>query len=107
MDEKRYHAAADDTLMHCYDQLEAAFEEGALDDLDMQGGILTIKALSGRIYLLSKHAPSQQLWYASPILGGLHFSYNETNQSWDLADNRSLYDVLRGDLSNENIAVIL
>jgi iron donor protein CyaY len=107
MDEKRYHAIADATLIHCYDQLEDAFEDELLDDLDVQGGILTIKAISGRTYLLTKHAPSLQLWYASPILGGLHFSFNEGEQYWALPDGRTLYEVLRGELKNEAVAVVL
>jgi len=107
MDEKRYHAIADATLMHCYDQLEDAFEAGVLDDLDLQGGILTITALGRRIYLLTKHAPSLQLWYASPILGGLHFIFNEGDQRWKLPDNRTLYEVLSAELKNENVEVVL
>lgn len=105
MDEKHYHPVANATLMHIYDQLEDAFEAAKLDDLDLQGGILTIAARSGRTYLLTKHAPSLQIWYASPILGGLHFSYNEHAQCWALPDNRTLYDVLRAELKNENVEV--
>ena len=68
MDEKRYHAVADATLMHCFDQLEDAFESGTIDELELQGGILTIRSLSARTYLLTKHVPSLQLWYASPSM---------------------------------------
>jgi iron donor protein CyaY len=107
MDEKRYHAAADATLMHCFDQLEDAFDAGSLDDLELQNGILTIHANSGRTYLLTKHAPSHQLWYASPMLGGLHFSYHEGEQHWHLPDGRTLYDILRAELHAETITVIL
>jgi iron donor protein CyaY len=107
MDDKRYQAAADATLMHCYDQLEDAFEDGRLDDLDVQGGILTINTLSGRTYLITKHAPSQQLWYASPVLGGLHFSYHEGEQHWALPDGRTLNEVLRSELKNEGVEVVL
>lgn len=107
MDEKLYHTLADAPLAHCLDQLEAAFEEGALEDLDLQGGILTLRTPSGRTYLLSKHAPSQQLWYASPTLGGLHFSYSTTTECWHLPDGRTLYDILRAELQDENIKVIL
>jgi iron donor protein CyaY len=107
MDEKHYHAMADATLAHCYDRLEDAFEEGALDDLDYQGGILTIKAPSGRTYLLTKHAPSLKIWYASSILGGLHFSFNDTAQHWALLDGRTLYAVLREELKDEGVAVML
>lgn len=107
MDEKRYHAIADATLMHCYDQLEDAFEAGAIDELDLQGGILTIRSIRERTFLLTKHAPSLQLWYASPILGGLHFSFNEGAQRWQLPDGRLLYDILRAEMRDEEIAVVL
>ena len=107
MDEKRYHAIAEATLMHCYDQLEDAFEAGALDELELQGGILTIGCASQRIYLLSKHAPSLQLWYASPLLGGLHFSFDEQAQHWHLPDGQRLYDILRNEMNNEQVMVVL
>lgn len=107
MDEKRYHAIADATLMHCFDQLEDAYEAGTLEDLALEGGILTITALSGRVYLLSKHAPSLQLWYASPVLGGLHFTFDEGEKRWHLPDGRLLYALLREEMHNESVAVVL
>jgi frataxin-like iron-binding protein CyaY len=102
-----YHAIADATLMHCYDQLEDAYEAGTLDDLDLQGGILTISTVGRRTYLLTKHAPSLQLWYASPNLGGLHFTFDEGEQRWLLPDKRWLYEILRGELNAEQVEVVL
>jgi CyaY protein len=107
MDEKRYHAVADATLMHCFDQLDDAFEAGSVDELELQGGILTIQPLSGRTYIVSKHAPSMQLWYASPMLGGLHFTFDEGEKCWMLPDGRKLYEVLRSELQRESIEVVL
>ncbi|MES2984008.1 MAG: iron donor protein CyaY [Pseudomonadota bacterium] len=107
MDEKRYHAIADATLMHCYDQLEDAFEAGAIDELELQGGILTIKTMSGRTYLATKHAPSMELWFASPVSGGLHFTFNESDQRWQLPNGTLFYELLRGELLAENIEVVL
>jgi len=107
MDETRYHAIADATLMHCYDQLEDAFESGAIEELELQGGILTIQPLSGKIYLLSKHAPSRQLWLASPASGGLHFTFHEGEQHWHLPDSTLLYALLRRELAAEGIDVVL
>lgn len=107
MDETRYHAIADATLMHCFDQLERAYEAGRLDELELEGGILTIKPASGRIYLVSKHAPTLQLWYASPVSGGLHFRFEEANQRWALPDERTLYDVVRSELKSEGVEVVL
>ncbi len=107
MDEKRYHAIADATLAHCFDQLDDAYESGAIADLDLQGGILSIHLYPNRTYLLSKHAPTLQLWYASPISGGLHFSFIEGQQHWQLPDGRLMYDILRTELKSEGIEVVL
>jgi len=107
MDETRFHAIADATLAHCFDQLEDAFEAGEIEELELQGGILTIVTGTGRTFLVSKHSPSRQLWLASPVSGGLHFSFVEQEQCWRLPDGSNLYDLLRAELSAEQIAVVL
>jgi len=107
LDETRYHAIADATLMHCFDQLEDAFEGGAIEELELQGGILTIQTLDGETFLLTKHSPSRQLWLASPRSGGLHFSFNHQEQSWLLPNGQQLYELLRRELAACGIAVVL
>ena len=107
MDEKRYHMIADATLEHCFDQLEDAFDAGSLDELELEGGILTIKSMTDRTFLVTKHAPSGQLWLASPVSGGLHFRFDETEQQWHLPDGRKLYDVLRAEMKAEGVEVVL
>lgn len=103
MDETRYHSVADAALDHCFNRLETAFESGVIDDLELQDGILTITA-ADRTYILSKHAASSQLWYASPTLGGLHFRLHE-NGRWQLPDGRTLYEVLSSDLATFEVAL--
>lgn len=107
MDEKHYHAIADATLMHCFDQLDDAYEKGTLDELELESGVLTIKTMTGRSFVLSKHGPSMQLWFASPISGGLHFRLNESERCWELPDGRTLYEVVRSDLKQEAVEVVL
>lgn len=107
MDETLYHTIADATLMHCYDQLDDAFECGAIDDIELQNGILSILTASGVTLIVSKHTPSRQIWLASPVLGGLHFSYDVGAQHWALPDTRALYDVLRSELATHNVTVVL
>lgn len=107
MDEKHYHAIADATLMHCFDQLDDAYDKSELDDLEMEQGVLTIKTMTGRSFVLSKHAPSMQLWFASPLSGGHHFRFNEAEQLWQLPDGRKLYEVMRADLKHEGVEVVL
>ncbi|MFM9890761.1 MAG: iron donor protein CyaY [Rickettsiales bacterium] len=107
MDETLYHTIADATLMHCFDQLEQAYDNGALDDLELDGGILTLITPGNKTFLLTKHAPSRQLWLASPLSGGLHFSYAEGEHYWHLPDGRKLYELLRGELASQGIEVVL
>lgn len=107
MDEKHYHAVADATLAHCFDRLDEAYVTGKLDELELQAGILTIRTLGGTTYILSKHAPTQQLWYASANLGGLHFRFDEGVQHWQLPDGRMLYDTLAAEMASESITVSL
>lgn len=107
MDDKHYHAIADATLMHFFDQLDDAYDKGSLDELELEGGVLMIKTMTGRSFVLSKHAPSLQLWFASPISGGLHFRFNEAERFWALPDGRTLYDVVRDDLKHEGVVVVL
>jgi iron donor protein CyaY len=107
MDETRYHAIADATLMHCHDQLEEAYDAGLLDELDLAGGILTIITASGRTYLVTKHSPSLQVWYASPVTGGHHFRFDDAGQQWQLPGGTTLYDMLVAELAAESVKVIL
>ncbi len=107
MDEKHYHRLADMTLTECFDKLDAAYENGALEELELEGGILTITTPTRRTYVISKHAPTRQIWYASPTLGGLHFSYHDATNSWKLADGRELASTVAGDLKGESVEVAL
>lgn len=107
MDETRYHTIVDATLLHCYDQLEPAFDSGAIDDLDLHDGILTIVTLSNTTLIINKHTASRQIWLASPRLGGLHFSYDAIHQQWHLPDGTLFYDLLRRELATHSIEVIL
>ncbi len=110
MSEAQFHAVANATLLHIYDQLEPAFDEELLDELeyDEGTGILTIALPDGRTFILSKHTPSGQLWWASPISGGLHFHYHDGTREWQLDDERRLKDVIRQELEKAaEITVVL
>lgn len=100
LDEHHFHAIANATLMHIADRLDEAYEDGTLDELDHDegAGILTIITAQNTTFVLSKHGPSRQLWLASPISGGLHFDYDQNEQTWLLPDARPLKSVLSADL---------
>lgn len=88
--ETEFHRYADATLSALFDQLESAYESGSLEDLELQDGVLTITTEGGKIFVVSKHAASGQIWLASPLTGGLHFSYEDSSGEWILADGTLL-----------------
>lgn len=100
LEESRFHALANATLMHINDQLEQAYDTGQLDELDLDegGGLLTIITPDDVTFVINKHAPSGQIWLASPLSGGLHFDFDEQAQEWRLSDGRTLKAILAGDL---------
>ncbi len=106
MDDTTYHRLADQTLAHLADALEAAYDDGKLEDLELEGSVLTIITAAERTLVVSKHAPSQQIWLASRQSGGLHFSAGE-NGGWQLSDGRTLDAVLAHELAHDGIAVTL
>lgn len=95
MDESQFHRQADGTLDAIALALETADGDGSLD-VELAGGVLTIVFPSGKQLVLSKHAPSRQLWLSSPLSGGLHFPWN--GQSWQIADGAGLIEQLAQEL---------
>lgn len=93
-DEGDFHRAADRLIVEYADRIEAADEAGVLE-CDIVAGVLTVKGKRAT-WVISKHAPSKQIWLASQISGGLHFEWRDG--SWQLADGRVLSDVLANEL---------
>ncbi len=92
-----FSVVADATLNRLVNTAESLDEEGLLD-VELAGSVLTIIFPSGPQFVINKHTPSQQIWLASPLSGGLHFSYDETAQAWVLPDGRWLDTLLRAEL---------
>lgn len=101
--DSQFQAMASATLSQLYDALEPAYESGALEELEMETGLLTIATASGKTWLVSAHSPSRQLWLASPISGGLHFT--PAQGQWVLAGGETLDAVLTRELHAHNIAI--
>lgn len=98
MNESEFHTLAD----HCLTRIADALEEAAGNipiEVECQNGILSV-VLPDKTLLVNKHAPSRQIWLASPISGGLHFSYDAAGGQWALADGRTLGQVLSQDLKS-------
>lgn len=98
LEDSQFHCLADAYLDALADEIEAKDEDAALDT-EVQPGMLTVTLTGGKQYLISKHLPSHQLWLSSPISGGLHFRYNESDSAWELDDGRRLGQLLSEELS--------
>jgi len=98
MNEMEYHKLADEALANITQKLEKADEDGVIE-LEMEGGMVTIALESGKQFIVSKHAPTRQLWLSSPLSGGLHFSYDEAQKDWRLPDAKKLTAVLFSELA--------
>lgn len=105
MDETTYHLLADATLDRIEAALEPAYDQGLLAELERDGSVLAIAPEGGRPLIVSKHAPTAQLWLASPRLGGLHFS--RTADGWALPDGRDLLTLLEAELAERGIKATL
>ncbi|MDI1284975.1 MAG: iron donor protein CyaY [Reyranella sp.] len=84
---------ADTSFESLADSLLAALEEGIGDhtDAELQGGVLTVEG-DGGIWLVNKHAPTQQIWLSSPRSGARHYAFDGVSGQWQ--DTRGGDDLL-------------
>jgi frataxin len=75
------------------DSLLAALEEALGDhaDAELQGGVLNVEADAG-IWVVNKHAPTQQIWLSSPLSGARHYAFDGLSGQWK--DTRGGPDLL-------------
>ncbi len=75
------------------DSLLAALEEGIGQhaDAELQGGVLTVEGREG-VWLVNKHAPTQQIWLSSPQSGARHYAFDGASGQW--RDTRGGADLL-------------
>jgi iron donor protein CyaY len=105
LSETQFQSLASVTLTRLHDVLDAAYESGALEELELEPGLLTIITETGKTFIVSAHAPSQQIWLASPISGGLHFPWNGT--AWVLASGDTLETILTRELATQQVSTAL
>ncbi len=98
--ESDFHRVADAYLENLFEMLEEQDVEGALD-IDLQDGVLKILTDSGKTFIINKHGVAKEIWLASPLSGGLHFSPADNGNDWKLSDGRRLSVVISEELSHE------
>ena len=75
-----------------------ALDSDALLEIEQSSGMLSIELPSGKQLVINRQIPTRQIWFSSPISGGLRFDYQEKEQAWQLTDGRRLDTQLKADL---------
>lgn len=107
MTDAEFLTLSEEMLDRLADRLEAADAARSLE-VECQHGMLSIELEGGKHLLVSRHTPMKQLWFSSPVSGGLHFSWDKTANSWLLPDGRELAMILSQeirDLSDIEVAL--
>ncbi len=93
LDKTTFDSLADSFLETIFEAIEEQDTEMVID-ADLNDGILSLELNTGQEYVISKHAPSKQIWLSSPVSGGLHYDFNEQTESWELTRDGSQLDEL-------------
>eukprot|EP01066_Platyproteum_vivax_P016076 Platyproteum_vivax@DN700_c0_g1_i1.p1 len=81
---ERFSDLADIALSSIYDSLEI-LDSNKVENLSLDAGVLTIELKNQKgVFVLNKHAPSQQIWVSSPISGAHHFNPPERGDLFSL-----------------------
>ena len=81
MDSPAFEKLANATLKDLLSAIEDAIPD-AIEDIDLQGSVLTIELIDGGTYVINKHAANQEIWLSSPRSGAAHYAFNEASGSW-------------------------
>lgn len=81
MDAAQFDRLASRTLKELLIAIEDALEDD-LEDIDLQGSVLTIELAEGGTYVINKHAESGEIWLSSPKSGAAHFKPDADGNEW-------------------------
>lgn len=101
MDETEFLALANAMLETLCDAIEEA-DQGGIVDCELSEGILNIVIETDnvhKVYVINRHVPMRQIWWSSPISGGLHFDYVDAQQGWISTTGVELTSQLEKELS--------
>ena len=77
-------------------------EIGQHAEADLQGSVLTVQNAEIGVWLINKHAPTQQVWLSSPKSGARHYAFEAGSGRWqDTRGGADILTVLSGELGIE------
>lgn len=81
MDDSTFEKLADATLKGLMEAIEAALAD-EIEDIDLQGSVLTIELAAGGTYVVNKHVANKEIWLSSPKSGAAHFAFDPASGQW-------------------------
>lgn len=81
MDEATFEKLANATLKALMADIEEAIAD-QIEDIDLQGSVLTLELADGGTYVINKHAVNKEIWLSSPRSGAAHFAYEVASGRW-------------------------
>ncbi len=81
MDAAEFDRLASETLKRLLIAIEDSMEDH-LEDIDLQGSVLTIELADGGTYVINKHGENQEIWLSSPKSGAAHFKPDAMTGQW-------------------------
>lgn len=97
MDAAKFDNLADRTLKHLMVAIEDQMAD-EIDDIDLQGSVLTIDLVVGGTYVINKHSATQEIWLSSPKSGAAHFKFAPSKQWLSTREDGNLHDRLEKEL---------
>lgn len=99
MDASAFEKLANATLKDLLAAIEEAMPD-ALEDIDLQGSVLTVELNDGGTYVINKHAANQEIWLSSPKSGAAHYAYDDARGNWQpTRGGQDLHTTLSAELS--------
>ena len=71
-------------------------------EVDYEGDNLVIESQTKKVFILSIHEPTSQIWLSSPLSGAHHFEKSKTNSGvWTSTRDKknNLHDLIKEELS--------
>ena len=73
-------------------------------EIDFVEKNITIETVKEKVFVISIHEPTNQIWLSSPISGAHHFSYDDSNKkNWVSTRDKSIeiFSILKKEIDSE------
>ena len=73
-------------------------DEDIVEDIEDLDQLIKISFYDGKVFIINRQVPAQEIWYSSPISGPTHYRFDEKNDVWINKENIEFYEVFNKDM---------